>query len=140
MYDLRKEFGTDQGKESSGVWIDLKNGARLRVARWGNIAFRELLRRKTRKHGTAIQKNALPEAISERILIEVIANTILLDWSGIFDAGQALPYTVENAIRVLSELKDFRDLVISIAENAEYFKAEEDEEIAKNSQPASHGS
>jgi hypothetical protein len=138
-FDLN-EYRTDKQKELSGSWQELKGGARVLVARWGNLAFREMMRKKTRRYIKQIEHRALSEEISEGILVEVMANTILLGWEGIYDKGQPLPYTVANAVRVLTELKDFRDLVASLAESADLFKAEVDEAVAKNSEPASTGS
>jgi hypothetical protein len=61
-----------------------------------------------------------------------MADSILLDWRGVEEAGQVLPYSKENAMRILLEYKDLRDQVTEIANEMESFRAEEHQEAEKN--------
>ncbi len=139
-FDLKKHFATNKDKENEGTWVELPGKARVLVARWGNIACREYFRRKTKGKDVAIQKRLLPEHVQDAIMIDVIANTILLGWENIFFDGKPFPYTTSNAIYALTELRDFRDTIVKLCEDENLYKLDQDEQIAKNSQSALSGS
>ena len=61
-----------------------------------------------------------------------MAKCILLDWKGLQEDGKDLPYSYDNAVRILTEYRDLRDYVSDIANEIETFKLEEDEEAEKN--------
>ena len=130
--DIRKAFATSRELEEEGVWVDLGEGARLKIARIGNPANRDLMRRKMKPHRTALRADKLPEDILNRITIEVMAETILLGWEGLTEGGQPLPYTRENAIQQLTELKDFRDQVADLSQDMTLFQEEREAQATGN--------
>lgn len=131
--DLFSKFKTDAEKERDGVWVPLDGEGRIRVARTNNPLYRESLVRKVSRYKTATKSKVIPEDDWLDIVNELVAETILVGWEGITEKGQPLPYSVENAKRVLTELKDFREMVLSIADNMDNFKEELDEGTEKNS-------
>lgn len=127
--DFTKKFGTDQDKENKGTWIDYE-GCRLLIARIGNDNFKkksvELLNKKKNK--------LLPNQqvdLSEKEVIGIAAETVLLDWTGITYNGEDLPYSVENCKQLLSN-KDFFKFISDIANNVEIFRSEVIEEDKEN--------
>lgn len=131
--DIFSKFKTDESKERDGVWVPLEKDGRIRVARTNNPLYREALVRKVSRYKTATTSKVIPEDDWLNIVNELVAETILVGWEGITEKGQPLPYSVENAKRVLTELKDFREIVLSIADNMDNFKEELDEGTEKNS-------
>lgn len=138
--DLGKTFGTSDKLENEGVWIDLGEGAAIKVARAGNRANQRLLRKLAAPHRVALRSGKLPDDVMERITVQAMAETILIDWKNIEFEGRPLAYSVENATRVLSALKDFRDYVADQAADMSHFQAEREEAAAKNSPGSSAGS
>lgn len=130
--DIVKQFGTDERLELEGIWVKLAHDARIKVARRGNPRFRELLQRKLAPYRQAAVNNAVPEEDYERILLDVAAETLLLDWEGLTEKGAAVPYSRETALRYLRELKEFRNFVLQTADNVELFKTQQDEAAEKN--------
>lgn len=122
--DLRKAFGTDRKAEEEGVWINLGDGARIKVARSSNKRYRELIRRLLKPHRAAMRSDNLPDETMEAIVIEATAEALLLDWQGIEFDGALLPYSVENAKKVLAALPDFRDAVATYAGEMATFRAQ----------------
>ncbi len=131
--DLFAKYKTDESKEREGVWVPLDGEGRIRIARTNNPLYREAMVRKVNRYKMAAKSKVIPDDDWITIVNELIAETILVDWEGITEKGQPLPYSVENALRVLTELKDFREMVLSIADNMDNFKEELDEGTEKNS-------
>lgn len=130
--DIKKQFGTNGSKEIEGAWIDLGEGASLKVARLGNKENRALIQKLTAPHRVALRNGKLGDDVIERITIEAMAATILLDWKGIELDGKALPYSRENAIKLLTEYKDFREQVSAFAADIALFQDEEEAAAVKN--------
>jgi len=130
--DIRKTYYTDPTLEAEGVWVELGEGARIRVARAGNPANRRKLSKLLERHRATLRSRNLPDDILERVTIETMAETILLGWDGINEDGKPLPYTPENARRLLTTYRDFRDQVAAIAADMALFKGESEEAASKN--------
>lgn len=129
-----KTFRTDNEKEQDGTWVDLGDGvARLKIARMNNPRFREAQQRKVQRYKMAARSKVVPDDVWEGILNELIAETILVDWEGITMDGEPYPYSVDHAKQALTDLKDFREMVIGFADDIANFKAEMDQATEKNS-------
>jgi hypothetical protein len=128
-----KAFGTDTKKEQDGVWIDLGDGGSMKIARMGNPDYIKEFQRITKPHRQAIRRGTLSEEVSQDLLVQAMAKHILLDWKGLkYNDGTDIVYSVEEAKKMLSSLKDFRDYVTEMANSAENFKEEVDQETEKN--------
>ena len=130
--DISKTYGTDKAKEEEGVWIQMGDGAEVRVARLGNKQYMEAIRRLSTKHKVAARNNKLSEEVTLDVTVNAFAEAILLEWKGFKENNKALPYTRENAVRLLKEYPDFREDIAAIAANMENFKREQEEATAKN--------
>lgn len=130
---LAKVFGTDKSKEQEGVWIEMGEGGAIKVARMGNPSYSKKFQKLTKPYKQAIRRETLSDEIAERILVDSMAEHILLDWKGIEDEnGNEIPYSLETAKKLLSDLKDFRNYISEMATSIENFKEEEDEGTEKN--------
>ena len=138
--DLEKQFATDKTLELEGVWQEIGEDAGIRLARIGNPRYTRVLRAKIRGKERQLQLRTLPDDVTDRLYCEALAEAVLLDWRGFTRDGEALPYSREAAVDVLLRLKDFRDLVVSLAEGMELFQREADEDAEKNSPSSSASS
>ena len=129
--DINK-FKADKKKEEEGVWIDIGEDARIKVARLNNEKYKNHFRRTTKPYRRQIRNGNLAEDVAERLLIDAMANTILLGWENLEEGGKAIKYSVENAKRILSESVDFRDLVSDAAGEIESYRIEDLEEAKGN--------
>jgi len=126
-------FATDLGLEEDGVWMDIGDGASLKVARVGNPRYRKRIAQLTKPYKRQIRSDTLPEDLSDELVLKAFSETILLDWKGIEDdKGKAIKYSQEAAYKLLSGLRDFRSLVAEIAMEQEAFRAEEAEAEGKS--------
>ena len=137
--NLKKTFLTDKSKENQGVWVDLGEGARLLIARHGNERFKLRYQELTAPYAAAIRTKTLSEAVAEKILKQILAETILLDWEGIVDDdGNPVPYSVEKAMEFL-DIPDFRSFVEEMSKEQALYRKELEAQAEKNSLNSSNG-
>ncbi len=129
------QYQTDEDAEVDGVWVDLGDGGRVKVARFGNPVHEKVMERLRRPYRNMLRSGRdLPKDIQDRLTIEGLAESILLDWSGLEDEnGKAIAFSKKKAKELLTDLKDFRNAVSFLALEAETFRKEALEEAAKNS-------
>lgn len=137
MFDINS-LRTNEDKENQGVWRDLGNGAKLLLARLGNAEFSKMFAELTQPYAETGTK--VPVEVQKDISVKCLARTVLLGWEGIYDGEDELEYSYDNAVRVLTEVKDFRELVMKLAGDLDAYKDKKDEELEGNSGSASDGS
>lgn len=129
--DIFKAYAVDENKELNGKWMPLGD-AKLLVARAGNRKYVKMLGTEVELHQKALDvKDEAADALSDRIMVKVLANTILLGWENIKYDGAELEYSLENAVKLLS-LKEFRREVMKMADDFNAFKLAQQEESEKN--------
>lgn len=133
IYDL---FATDAKAEAEeGLALDYGSFGRITIRRAGgaNKGFARALEAKLRPYRRQIQAGTLEEAVAERLLAEVYAETVLIGWQGIRDrAGQEIAFSHKAAVTLFTDLPElFRD-VQEQAQKAANFRLAEIEESAKN--------
>lgn len=134
--DVFTAFATDEEKEVNGVWNEIGDGAELLIARSGNRAHSRKLSQLFDRHARALdQKNEASEKLSEQIIIDATAEHVLLGWKKIKFKGVELPYSIENAKKLLA-VKDFRALVSKLAGDIERYRVQQEAELGNVSQPA----
>lgn len=130
MIDLFEQFATDENLEVSGTWVEYGE-AKFLVARLGNRKYAKKLTAAVERNQKLLdRKDDAAEALSDKIMIDTLAETILLGWEGVKFKGVDLPYSVENAKMVLG-LKDFRREIMKMAEDMEAYKVKQEEEAGK---------
>ena len=132
MANLKELFGTDKVKEKEGVWQDMGDGLKMRIARIGNPKYQKRFEALSKPHRRALRRGTLSNEIAEKLLVQCIAETIVLDWEGVEENGKETPFSVENAVRILLEYPELRKYVEDIANEMEGYKAEDDEEAIDN--------
>lgn len=117
-----KQFATDRDAETEGVWHDLGDGARIRVARAGNDRWKQAFRRVMGPYRQQIKRDALSEDRLRELSVEVEATTILVDWEGLEEGGEELDYSAESAARLLTEYPEFRSTVNELADDMRHYR------------------
>lgn len=128
-------FANDTSREQQGVTINLGETGSIQVARAGgsNVRFEKRLAELTKDHRRAIQNGLMDEKQAKQILAQVFAETVVIGWSNLTDqAGQPLPFTVDNAKKLLVDLPDLFTLIQQTAQDQTLFRQELLEGDAKN--------
>lgn len=129
--DIFQEFATDATKETDGVEVELGD-ATLIVARTGSLAYNKLVNKLfTANKKVLDMKNEQASAVSDNLMAEVVAHTVLKGWSGVTEKGAELPYSQENALRLL-RVKDFRAFVLEKANDFTLYKLAVEEDVTGN--------
>ena len=138
---VNQRFATDASAEEEGVWVDIGEGAALKIARFGNKRHEQVLDRLRKPYRNILRTGGeIPKDRAETIVIEAMAEALLLDWRGLEDDdGKAIAHDKDTAVGLLTDLKDFRNQVAAIAMEAETYRASALEAAAKNSRSGSGG-
>lgn len=145
---LRKTFKTDKTAEVEGVWIEVgmndhnNQPQEIKISRMSktNKRYAKELERVTRPHSSAIQNESLDNELGAKLLREVFADTILLDWRNISKSEltgnendtDELAFTRANVLALFDELPDLYDDWESRAKKSASFREQEQEAAAKN--------
>jgi len=118
--------GTDLDKATAGVWIEYEEGISFRIARANTPGYRDALKKMTRQHKRQIEQGTLSDAKSDRLMAELMADWILLDWKGMKNGKEDFPYSRENARAFLSaeQYADIKEWIMQQALEAENYRAE----------------
>jgi hypothetical protein len=137
--DLAKHYRTNIEREEKGQWVEWGEDTKLLIARLGNPQYQTRFQALMKPHRHLRDRGLLPDDIQSEILNKCIAETVLLGWEGVTYEDEAFPYTVANAIKLLTDFKDFREDLLTVAGEFATFRAEEIEDSAKNSKKSSSG-
>ncbi len=130
--DIFSTFATDEVAESEGRWFPLSKKAKVLVARTGNPNYIKSLRQRMKDNQIDPEDNSDEnEKLVTSLVVETMAETILLGWKGLEYKGKALEYSKENAVTLL-EVKDFRKRIGNIADSAESFRLKDEEEAGND--------
>jgi len=137
---LAETFGVDKTKATEGVWVELGNGAAIKVARAKNPKVNAFLQKELAPYRQQIQIGTLDPAILEDITYKAVAKHILLDWRGILSTERKeIPYSVETAEQFLRDMPDFAELVDQHSGNIANFRDSVIEDTSGKSSPPSSG-
>lgn len=137
--DIFASFATDESLENEGKWFNLSKTAKVRVARSGNAKYVKQLRKKLEENRIDLDSQG-DEAndLAEKVMIDVLADTILVGWEGLEYRGKPVEYSRLNA-RILLQVKDFRKKIVGFSESFEAFKVKQEEELGNDSAPTLNG-
>ena len=129
-------FETDRDAEVGGQWVrGIREGMDVRVARWGNERYRKMFNRLIKPVRQQFDRGLLSEDSITEITTQCMAEAILLDWEGsafVGRDGEPLKYSRDAALKLLTDLPDFRDEVIALSRESETFRLMDREESAGN--------
>lgn len=137
---IYNQFATDKEKETEGVVVPYsanEDGSvpSFKIARMGksNKKYTKAMERATRPYRRQVELGALSEEVSEKILLGVFVDTILLGWENVLDRdGNKIPYNRDNAMKVMTDLPDLYADLQAQASSAAQFREEQREAEAKN--------
>lgn len=125
--DIFKTFTSDPTLEVEGRWVHVSRDAEVLVARAGNDNFARKMKELVQKNNLDLSDESEENGkLLEELLIEAMAETVLLNWRGMTRNGEDFPYSRQNAVEVL-RLKDFRKKINEIADNANAYRLKEEE-------------
>lgn len=101
-----KYFDLNEEASVNGVWFDVPQGARIKVARANNTAYMAEL------HKRMAKRNASDDELAS-IDSELVATYLLKDWEGFLDENdEEIAYSEEQAIEWVSKYKEFSETIV----------------------------
>lgn len=132
-FDLKKEYDIDLKKELEGVWETLGGDAEVLVAAWNNPKFDKAFSNQPRQIRRRMDRGKLSDEEDRKIMVVIVADTILLGWKYLTDGGKDIKYSQKNAVKMLGNYPRFyRDVVAIANDESRYLREDEDEQV-KNS-------
>lgn len=108
-----------------GTWVGYRGGEFL-IAHAGNLKFQRAMNRLQRPYRRKIEKNEMDPGDQRKLLIQAIAEGILLDWKGVKDSkGENVSYSVKTAATALTNDEAFREFVMEFSAEMENYRREE---------------
>ena len=93
----------DDKAEREGIWIDYDEETAFLVARWMNPDHKAFIQRAVKPYIRKHRRGDIPQDVSERIEAQAMAECILLGWKGLKNAGQDIPFSKGEALKLLSD-------------------------------------
>lgn len=127
---------TDPVASTEGKWFEVVPGeptsGRLLIAHADNRKYQQKLRALMAKHTRQIQrKDEAAYELIERLQIEAMAETILLDWEYVEFNGENTPYSPRAALDALT-VPEFKRMVDDFSNDFAAFRLQEEEDAVKN--------
>ena len=120
-----ESFRTDPKLEQEGIELDLGEAGQFQLARAGgaNKRYQKRLQALMRPHRRLLQAGELPEEVAQKVLAQVYAECIILDWENVTGPdGEELKFSVENCVRLMLDLPDLFVTVRATAEDATLYR------------------
>lgn len=130
-FNIYSKYGSDRKKETNGVpfYVDKDSNTYILVARWSN---RNVEHSKAQAELT-LNAGSYDEQELEQKRIEVFVNHLVKGWHNIFDIdGNEIPYSKENALKLMADLPDLVDELVGFALKRENYPIDTVEESVKN--------
>lgn len=124
MKTTYERYGTNRDLEIAGFWHSVSPTERYLLARAGgtNVKFAKAVERVTRPYRDEIddELNEFDLDLANSLMIEAFVEAVLLGWQGVTGPdGQEMPFTAENATKLLTDLPELfgklRDQATKIA-------------------------
>jgi len=86
-----------------------------------------------RKRSDLLEQTRFNEAQHEKVIAEIIAESILLDWSGVIDEkGKPIPATFENKLEAILKYKRLMGMIMTTATDMSQFRSNVQDASEKN--------
>lgn len=133
---LYSKFGTSKDAESgAGVDLDYGKMGKFRIHRAGgsNARYKNFAQAKMKPYNRQIQAGTMDDDVATKLMVEIFAKTVIVGWAGVKDRdGKDLPFSVDNAIQLFTDLPDLFSDIRAAALDHQTFMAEEKEIAVKN--------
>jgi len=125
-FDL-SSIAINEELEVAGVWHDVGDGLRLKIARANNPRYVRLFNELVAPYRRMIQAGTLPDDKQAALTAEAVSKTILLDWEGMHIDGVATPYSQPLAKQILEQPRytSFFTLVMTLAQDEAAYRERE---------------
>lgn len=137
MGNLYERYETDKEAMKEGVWVNFPDGVRVLIVSSQTDDIRRWEQKEIKKYRQAIIANSgmTPPEVSDAIEIQKASRKVVKAWENVDDKeGKPIVLNTFNAIKVFTDLPDFRKEVLYFSDSSETYRVAELEAIVGNSQ------
>lgn len=122
-----KQMKVSDSLSQDGVWVDLDETSKVKLARFGNAKFKSRLRALMSPYKRMIDNDTMSDVKADELLVIALAETVVLDWKGLSLDGKEISYSVGTVMKILSDpaFIDFREMIVSMSRDMELYREEE---------------
>lgn len=110
-----------------GKWFEFRGGEFL-ISHASNMRFQRAMNRLQKPFGRKVGTPAMDPKDTKTILIQAMAETIVLDWKGIKLNGEDAEYSTKLARMLLTNDPAFQEFAMSVSTELDNFVTEEAQE------------
>ena len=128
--DIKNAFGTDERLETEGFqyYLDDDTWIQLAYAGQSNFKYMAALQRQIEANKGKLKRNKITLEQDRLILIDVYTRTIIKGWGGDWnDEGENIPFSPENAKKLLIKYPSLFTEIVEEAQKIENFRTIRDE-------------
>ena len=119
---------------NNGVWVEHDETTSFLIAKLGNKGFQTTFKKRLQPYRRAYENGTLSAKKEVEIMVECMADHILLGWKGLLLNGKEIQYSREKCVEILSMegAEEFRDLITNYSTDVANYKTEQNELDLKN--------
>mgnify|MGYP001161371313 CR=1 len=119
---------------NNGVWVEHDETTSFLIAKLGNKGFQTAFKKRLQPYRRAYENGTLSAKKEVEIMVECMADHILLGWKGLLLNGKEIQYSREKCVEILSMegAEEFRDLITNYSTDVANYKTEQNELDLKN--------
>ena len=118
----------DEDRSTNGVWFAIDDTTQILVAREKNPNWTKAVTKLTRKHSIRpFSMYSSDDSVNDKFLVDVLVEGILLDWKGLTENGEEIPFSKSKAREILLDpaYVEFREAVENASRLFEQFRVQE---------------
>jgi len=123
--NLDKSFKTDRKMEIEGIWFEISEGVRFKIARFGgsnSVEVKKAMAKFHKPYAKAIEKSLISDEKERSIYCKSFVHSCVIDWEGIEIDGEIAPFSKEKAVEVFCQLPDLLDTLVEHASSQDNYK------------------
>ena len=119
---------------NNGVWVEHDETTSFLIAKLGNKGFQTAFKKRLQPYRRSYENGTLSAKKEVEIMVECMADHILLGWKGLLLNGKEIQYSREKCVEILSMegAEEFRDLITNYSTDVANYKTEQNELDLKN--------
>lgn len=125
--NLDLDFKTNTELETDGVWFEIKDGVKFKCRRFGGMNSQKVKAVSSKYFKPflkQIELGTLSDEKSREITVRAFVESCLVDWQGVEVDGALLPFSIENAYKLLIGLPALAETLIKYSSEMQPYKEE----------------
>jgi hypothetical protein len=123
--NLDTAFKTNSELEMDGVWFSTTETTSFKCRRFGGVntqKVRSASAKYFKPYSKQIDANALSDEKQRELTVKAFVEACLVDWRGVEVNGKELPFSIENAVKLLTALPALTDTLIKYTTEMDSYK------------------